>query len=93
MSISREFNELMQRLENAMAKSKDKEQQVSYEFTSEDSGKRYTLILGQDGVAYCTCPAWRFQKGAPKSRTCKHLKALERRTFEGGFTPHNGMVL
>jgi len=26
-----------------------------------------------DGVAYCTCPAWRFQKTAPKNRWCKHL--------------------
>lgn len=36
----------------------------------------YTIKRGHDGNVYCSCPAWKFQKLAPKDRTCKHLRAL-----------------
>ena len=32
-------------------------------------GKFYEVRCGDDGVTYCTCPAWRFNK----KRTCWHL--------------------
>jgi len=28
-----------------------------------------------DGIAYCTCPAWKYSHEAPKHRWCKHLEA------------------
>lgn len=37
----------------------------------------YTIKRGHDGNVYCSCPAWKFQKGvSPKDRTCKHLRSL-----------------
>ena len=37
----------------------------------------YTIKRGGDGNVYCSCPAWKFQKGvSPKDRTCKHLRGL-----------------
>jgi predicted nucleic acid-binding Zn finger protein len=33
----------------------------------------YTVKKGQDGVVYCSCPAWRFQKVAAAHRSCKHI--------------------
>jgi len=36
----------------------------------------YTIRRGHDGNVYCSCPAWKFQKLAPKDRTCKHLRSL-----------------
>lgn len=40
---------------------------------SKDSGKLYTIKVGNDGVPYCTCPSWKFQKKAQKDRRCKHF--------------------
>ena len=42
----------------------------------------WEIKLGTDGVEYCTCPAWRFARGARKS--CKHLEAFyaARSTFK-----------
>lgn len=36
----------------------------------------YTVARGADGVVYCSCPAWRFQRLAPAARSCKHIRAL-----------------
>lgn len=33
----------------------------------------HKIVLGEDGVVYCSCPAWKFQKGEPAKRSCKHL--------------------
>ena len=33
------------------------------------NGRTYQIILGDDGVTYCSCPAWKFR------RDCKHLRA------------------
>lgn len=30
-------------------------------------GRKYEIRMGKDGVMYCTCHAWKFNK------TCKHL--------------------
>jgi hypothetical protein len=39
--------------------------------------KSYEIHMGKDGNVYCTCPAWKYQKGvSPKDRTCKHIKTL-----------------
>lgn len=72
-----------------------KEEVASYQFVSSGSQKRYELRVGaKDGNVYCTCPAWRFQKTAAGKRTCKHIKAFERRSFiEPGFQPYDGMCL
>jgi len=36
---------------------------------SSSGNKTYDIILGGDGVTYCTCVAWKMHK------TCKHLTA------------------
>jgi hypothetical protein len=39
--------------------------------------KAYEIRLGKDCNVYCTCPAWKFQKGVtPTARTCKHIASL-----------------
>jgi hypothetical protein len=39
---------------------------------SNTSTDTHHIVLGKDGVVYCTCMAWRFSKERPK--TCRHLK-------------------
>jgi hypothetical protein len=39
--------------------------------------KSYEIRRGKDGVIYCTCPAWRYQRlKKGETRTCKHLAAF-----------------
>lgn len=38
--------------------------------------KTYKIVQSADGVLYCSCPAWAFQKKAPKDRECKHTRAV-----------------
>ena len=39
-------------------------------------GHSHEVRVGADGNVYCTCPAWRFQKGvSPIGRQCKHTRA------------------
>lgn len=40
-----------------------------------DPDREYEIRRGGDGVVYCTCPAWKFQKGvSPRFRSCKHIR-------------------
>lgn len=56
-------------------------------FPSESKpGHVHEVRLGADGVVYCTCPSWRFQKLTPSLRTCKHTKAFVARVTHGGVT-------
>lgn len=41
---------------------------------SGDSGTKYTIRQGRDGVVHCSCPAWRFQRVPAAQRSCKHVK-------------------
>ena len=37
--------------------------------------KEHVVQMGEDENVYCSCPAWRFQKGThPRERTCKHIE-------------------
>lgn len=49
--------------------------QASLEIGREGTDGRgwHKIVLGQDGTIYCTCPAWKYQKSSPASRSCKHL--------------------
>jgi predicted nucleic acid-binding Zn finger protein len=38
--------------------------------------KSYQVRKGDDGVIYCTCPAWAFSGKKPGGHDCKHLRAL-----------------
>jgi len=39
--------------------------------------KSYEIRRGNDGVIYCTCPAWRYQRlKKGETRTCKHMAEL-----------------
>ena len=44
--------------------------------------RKYDLVQAEDGVVYCTCPAWRFSKERPRS--CKHLRMWAERVGKGG---------
>lgn len=35
--------------------------------------RTYTLTLHADGVASCSCPAWRFNRAPAGQKLCKHL--------------------
>lgn len=50
-----------------------------FELKIQGSGQNvYTVKQGRDGVVYCSCPSWKFQRVTPALRTCKHLaKAME----------------
>jgi hypothetical protein len=44
---------------------------------SSDGKRMYTITLPANGnPAWCSCPAWRFQKLPPELRVCKHLRAV-----------------
>lgn len=45
--------------------------------STSNPSKKYQIRLGGDGNVYCSCPAWKYQKGkAPHERVCKHMKGL-----------------
>lgn len=46
--------------------------------------KSHEVRLGKDGVVYCGCPSWRFQKNHPSNRTCKHVEQWKTQTSVGG---------
>jgi hypothetical protein len=48
--------------------------------------KSHEVRRGADGVVYCTCPSWRFQKNSPSNRTCKHIESWKANTVVGGQT-------
>lgn len=43
--------------------------------SSSNPEKFYTVTEGNDGVVYCSCPAWKFQRLAAAMRSCKHTKS------------------
>jgi hypothetical protein len=47
-------------------------------------GHSHEVRVGADGVVYCTCPSWRFQKNHPSARVCKHSQAAMSRMTVGG---------
>jgi len=36
----------------------------------------YRVVESKEGMIYCNCPSWLFQKIEPKDRTCKHIKEV-----------------
>lgn len=48
--------------------------------------KSHEVRRGADGVVYCTCPSWRFQKNSPSNRTCKHIEMWKSSTMVGGVS-------
>lgn len=47
--------------------------------SSSNPAVQHEIRLGGDGVVYCTCPAWRFQRKSPSARQCKHMRAAASR--------------
>jgi len=47
-------------------------------------GHSHEVRVGADGVIYCTCPSWKFQKNHPSNRVCKHTQAALSRMTLGG---------
>jgi hypothetical protein len=43
---------------------------------SKGGGSNYSIVMGNDGVTYCTCPGWKNRKN------CKHLLDY---TLQGGM--------
>lgn len=39
-----------------------------------DPSRVYGIHLGRDGVLWCECPSWKYQRLSPRERDCKHLK-------------------
>lgn len=37
--------------------------------------KSYSVTLSDEGIPYCDCMAWRFQKVPAPQRTCKHIES------------------
>src|SRR5271168_483245 len=48
--------------------------------------KAHEVRRGADGVVYCGCPSWRFQKNSPSNRTCKHVEMWKAETMVGGVS-------
>ncbi len=48
--------------------------------------KQHSVCCGADGVIYCTCNSWRFQKETPSKRTCCHTEAWVAQVTHGGAT-------
>ena len=48
--------------------------------SSSNPSKSYEIRKGADGVCFCTCPSWRFQKNSPSNRTCKHIEGWKATT-------------
>jgi hypothetical protein len=46
--------------------------------------KSHEVRRGADGVVYCGCASWRFQKNHPSNRTCKHVEQWKAQTSVGG---------
>jgi len=49
-------------------------------------GHFHEVRCGADGVIYCTCSSWRFQKESPANRTCLHTEAWVAQVTHGGAT-------
>lgn len=50
-------------------------------------GHVHEVRLGADGVMYCTCPSWRFQRVTPSLREpCTHMLKLMKHVTCGGVT-------
>jgi hypothetical protein len=46
--------------------------------------KSHEVRRGADGVVWCSCPSWRFQKNSPSNRTCKHIEQWKGETLVPG---------
>lgn len=42
-------------------------------------GLTHNICMGRDGVLYCTCESWRYQRLPASERSCKHLRAFAQR--------------
>jgi hypothetical protein len=56
--------------------------QVIRTWPSSKPGKQYELTMGDDGILYCTCMAWKFCKARP--RICKHITEWTDAIAKGG---------
>jgi len=59
--------------ENPMTTNETYGKELKCSFPSlSDPSRSYAVQTGKDGVIYCSCPAWKFQRLSPRERTCKH---------------------